>query len=192
MMNVTHLFKCLTLGMILASVPLLGGCGGNTGSWQEEVKLSDGRVITVTQKRRYESVYTGQDAGNIERESWLTFKLPEFGDQEITWHENLYPIVLNLYNGKLYLVSLPPSAREFIQYGKPQPPYVAYLYQSGKWQRIPATEIPEAIYDTNMWLDSVPPNKTNRVNLKDKEAEMKKEGIPGYMTRIDLHHKSNM
>lgn len=187
-MSLTHLFKRLTLGIVLANVPMLGGCS-NTGSWQEEVKLSDGRVITVTQKRRYEGVYTGQDAGNIERESWLTFKLPEFGDRVIAWHENLYPIVLNLHNGKLYIVSLPPSGREYRQYGKPIPPYMAYRYQADQWQRIPITEIPEAIYNTNMWLDSKPPNKAGYVSLKDKEEEMKLEGLSGLMRRVNPNAK---
>jgi len=80
-MNIAELFKRMTLGFVLASVPLIGGCGDNTITWQEEVKLLDGRVITVAQKNRVED--------GMPREFWLTFKLPEFGNQEIEWHENL-------------------------------------------------------------------------------------------------------
>ena len=88
-MNLT-LFKRMTFGLVLASVPMLGGCGENTLTWTEEVKLLDGRVITVTQKRRI-------DVENVARDFWVTFKLQEFGDKEITWHENLKPLVLNLW-----------------------------------------------------------------------------------------------
>jgi hypothetical protein len=72
MMNITKRIKRMTLGFVLATVPMLGGCSDNTITWQEEVKLLDGRVITVTQKRRIQE--------SIEREAWLTFKLPDFGD----------------------------------------------------------------------------------------------------------------
>lgn len=51
MMNLTQLFKRMTLGWVLAAVPMIGGCG-NTFTWAEEVKLLDGRVITVVQKRK--------------------------------------------------------------------------------------------------------------------------------------------
>jgi hypothetical protein len=81
MMNLTQLFRRMALGLMLAAVPLVGGCSDNTITWTEDVKLLDGRVITVTQKRRIE--------GRMSREAWLTFKLPEFGDKEIVWHENL-------------------------------------------------------------------------------------------------------
>ena len=44
MMNITELFKRITLGFVLASVPVLGGCGSHAAeTWQEEVKLLDGR-----------------------------------------------------------------------------------------------------------------------------------------------------
>ena len=39
MMNITEIFKRMTLGFVLATVPMLGGCSNNTITWQEEVKL---------------------------------------------------------------------------------------------------------------------------------------------------------
>ncbi len=117
MMNLAQAFRCMILSLILASVPMLGGCA-NVGSWKEEVKLLDGRVINITQKRRYDNVFTGSNYGALPREYWLIFKLPEFGNQEITWHENLLPQVLNVYQGKLYVVGLPFTKVEFKQYGR--------------------------------------------------------------------------
>ena len=134
MMNITKRIKRMILGFVFAIVPMLGGCSDNTVTWQEEVKLLDGRVITVTQKRRYE--------GRVPREHWLTFNLPESGNQDITWHENLLPQVLNVHESKLYVVGTPFTENEYRQYGKPYPEYVPYRYESGRWQRIPFIEIP--------------------------------------------------
>lgn len=177
-MNFTKLLKRLTLGVVLASVPLIGGCGGNTLTWQEEVKLSDGRVITITQKRRYESVYTGSNSGNLPREYWMIIKLPEFGNKEITWHENLLPQVLNVYQGKLYVVGTPFTEVEFRQYGKPFPEYVPYRYEAGQWQRITFNEIPEAIYDTNLLIANEPLNRAKFVTFAMKAEEVRDETLP--------------
>ncbi|MDD5385501.1 MAG: hypothetical protein PHG89_11585 [Gallionella sp.] len=190
MMNLTKLLKHLTFGMALASVPMLGGCGDNTLTWQEEIKLSDGRVITITQKRRYESVYTGSNYGNLPREYWLIFKLPEFGNKEITWHENLLPQVLNVYQGKFYVVGTPFTEVEFRQYGKPFPEYVPYRYEAGQWQRIPFNEIPEAIYETNLWIDTEPENNSKYISLTDKAVEMKDDRLRDHTKRISATYKS--
>jgi hypothetical protein len=189
MMNLTNIFRRMTLGLVLASAPIVGGCS-NTGSWQEEVKLSDGRVITVTQKRRYESVYTGQNFGDLPREFWLTFKLPEFGEKEITWHENLDPQVLNVYQGKLYVVGIPDTEREFRQYGSPFPEYVPYRYESGQWKRIPFNEIPEAIYNINLLVANGPPNGAKVVTFAMKEAEMKDDTLGDHYKRISANYRS--
>lgn len=190
MMNLTHLFKRLTLGVVLASVPLVGGCGSNIGSWQEEVKLLDGRVITITQKRRYESVYTGSNSGNLPREYWMIFKLPELGDKEITWHENLLPQVLNVYQGKLYVVGTPFTEVEFRQYGKPFPEYVPYRYEAGQWQRIPFNEIPEAIYETNLLIRNEPPSGAKFVTFAIKTEEMSADSLGNHYKRISATYKS--
>src|ERR1039457_4229705 len=125
--------------LIAGGLMNLTACSNNL-TWQEEVKLLDGRVIQVTQKRRYEGAYNGQNVGNIPRESWVTRKLPEFGDQEIVWHENLDTQVLNIYEGKLYIVGFPHTEREFRQYGSPTPSYVGHRYDNGRWVRIPFNE----------------------------------------------------
>lgn len=153
--------KHLTLGALLASVPLFGGCSDSTLIWQEEVKLVDGRVITVTQKRRIEQ-------GRMPREAWLIFRLPEFGDKEIVWHENLETQVLNVFQGKLYVVGVPFTEESFRQYGKPYPEYVPYRYEAGNWLRISFNEVPEAIYDTNLYFENMALSKRKHVSLSDK------------------------
>lgn len=160
-MNLTTLFRRMALGLVLSAVPMLGSCGDNTLTWTEEVKLLDGRVITVTQKRRY-------DEDKMPREAWLTFRLPEFGNQEIVWHENLEVRVLNVYQGKLYVVGGFGGVREFRQYGRPVPAYVGFRYDAEQWVRIPFSEIPVAIYSTNMYPGHMLLEKRKHVSVTDK------------------------
>jgi hypothetical protein len=184
MMNITKRIKRMTLGFVLATVPMLGGCSDNTITWQEEVKLLDGRVITVTQKRRI-------DGDRIEREAWLTFKLPEFSDKEIVWHENLDILVLNVYQSKIYVVAIPGTEREFRQYGSPMPSYIGYKYDNGQWLRLPFNEVPPAIYHTNMYFENMDITKLNHVSLAVKEELVMDERYPSELKVIDPSSKKH-
>lgn len=182
MKNIAKCIKRMTLGFVFASMPLISSCGDNTITWTEEVKLLDGRVITVVQKNRTEE--------DVSREFWLTFKLEEFGDKEIIWHESLMPLVLNVYQGSLYVISNPFTEREFRQYGKPNPPYLGYRYEAGQWQHIPFNEIPKAIYDTNMYFDNMAVYRLKHVSLAHKAEMIKDERYGSYLKRIDPKHAS--
>jgi len=175
MISIPKRIKNVALGFMLASVPMMGGCGDNTLTWQEEVKLVDGRVITVTQKRRY-------DTEKMPREAWLTFKLPEFSNQEILWHENLEVQVLNVYQGKLYVVGDPRGLREFRQYGAD---YVPYRHEAGKWVRIPLNEVPLAIYETNMYPGNMALDRRKQVSVADKVEIFKDDRWDRSQRRID-------
>lgn len=190
--------KLARLTVILGGFYVLPGCAGNFAgpdyrTWQEEVKLNDGRVIVVTQKRRCQSAYTGGNFTNcIEREAWLIVKLPEFGNQEMVWHEKLKPKILNIHNGRLYIVGFPPTGLKFDLYGKPQPPYIGFMFENGQWKRIPFEAIPEAIYDTNLVQDGSLV-KVKFLTLVEKNGPQL-NGDPTYpkpIRRIDPTYKSN-
>lgn len=183
MINITGLFKHMTLGFMLASVPMLGGCGDNTLTWQEEVKLLDGRVITVTQRNRVEE--------GMPREFWLTIKLPEFSSQEIVWHENLRPTVLNIYKNKLYVVGQPGTIIEYNQYGRLEPMYIGYRYDNAQWVRIPFNEIPGEIYDVNMYPENMAVARLKHVSLEDKIEIFKDNRWMPSQRRIDPNYRSN-
>jgi hypothetical protein len=175
----------IVMAILAACVLLISMASLNIKTWQEEVQLLDGRVITVTQKRRLEGVYTGQEFGSIPREAWLTFNLPEFIPQQIVWHENLIPMVLNINNGKLFIVATPWTERELRQYGNPNPDYVGYRFENGQWTRIGFNDIPVAIYDRNMGMYAVPKKGADRVTLDDKAKVMKDPQILSRDKRID-------
>jgi hypothetical protein len=174
MINTKGLFKRTMLGFMLTSLSLLGGCGYHTATWQEEVKLLDGRVITITQKRLYDA--------NLPREFWLSFKLSEFGNQEITWHENLPAQVLNVYQGKLYVVGTADTEQSIRQYGTL---YVGYRYEAGTWKHIQFSEIPVAIYDSNLLIANEPPNGVKFVSFSIKAEEMKDDTLGVHYKKID-------
>lgn len=180
---------------IFVTIGVMGcqtACASEFVTWQEEVKLNDGRVIVVTQKKRCEGAYTGGNyAKCIAREAWLTIRLPEFSKEEIVWHENLDALVLNVYGGKLFVIGWPHTGREFSQYGKPQPPYIGFVFERGQWKRIPFTEIPEAVYDTNMLIEGIPPAGTEFLTIEKKESKdvNGKLTYPPYFRRVDPKFK---
>lgn len=135
--------------------------------WDEEVKLNDGRVIIVTEKRRCQSggyLITPRGLPECrEREFWLSFDLPEFSPKTMVWHENLAPLILNINEGHLFVVGTPLTDIEYLQYGKPNPDYVGYLWRDGKWEKIPFDQIPTAIYDANLLITPLPPIDKTRL-----------------------------
>lgn len=178
---------------MLAAVALTA-CS-KTVQWEEEVKLNDGRIIVVTQKKRCEGGdYTAKtDASCIVREAWLTIKLSEFSDKDIVWHESLDPMVVNVHQGRLYVVGRPPHTLEFRAYGATNPPYFGFVWENSAWRRLKFEEIPEAIYDRNMLTESIPQTKTKHLSLAEKnsEAESGNPVYPKYLRRIDPKHTTS-
>ena len=174
--KITFVFGCLMS---------LNACSNEFVTWQEEVKLLDGRVIVANQKRRYEGAYGGgSEFGSISRESWLTVELPETGNQETTWHERLDPSHINVANGRLYIVAQPMTTREYFSYNQPRPPYIGYVFENKVWRRISFNEIPVEIYNANLWIDNgeVP---AGQITLTDKEKEFGDPRTAKYLKRID-------
>jgi hypothetical protein len=168
------------LSIFLTSVfsAFLFGCSPYV-TWQEEVKLNDGRVIVVEQKKRI--------GGLMAREAWLTIKLPEFGVQPIVWHESLDPLVVNISEGKLYVVGYPPSVVEYNHYERPNPCYVGFVWENEKWNRISFEDIPIQIYKTNMLIDSFAPKGTILLTLDRKNShDMNGDGrLPNSLRGIE-------
>ena len=158
-------------------------------AWREEVRLLDGRTITIGQKRNCEPGYTGNVAGDcISRETWVTLDLPEFSSGQILWHENLFAIVINVYAGNLYVVGYPTLSQELVKYGNPKPPYVGYIWRKDHWERIPFAQIPTQIYETNVFTGNMPV-EGNHLTVAQKESDaLGMRGNPRtvkFLNRID-------
>ena len=172
------------LKTIVQLVIVLGICMNltacsNTFSWDEEVKLLDGRVIVVQQKRRF-------DESRMPREAWLSFKLPKFGDKEILWHEALDTMVLNVYQQKLYIVGFTTTDVEFGHFNNPKLHYIGFRYDNKQFVQIPFNEIPEAIFDANLWFENMINHKLKFVSISDKNTLLMADGgYPRELKRID-------
>lgn len=164
-------------------------------TWKEEVKLNDGRTIVVSQKKFCDGgPHTGgKFAYCLDREAWLTIDLPEFNAQPIVWHEHLHPMIVNIDNGKLYVVGTGATQVEFRLYGDPQSPYIGFVWEGGQWKKLSFNEIPESIYDTNMLIEGIPPKDTLLLTLKEKNSEKMNGKVEYHATkfelRIDPNHK---
>jgi hypothetical protein len=105
--------------------------------WKETVQLPDGRTITVTQKRDYQGSYGSH-------QSWLTFEMPETKG-EVTWNEKLYPVMLGVANGKVYVVGRPRGFAYINDYLNPRYMYVAFELRDSKFERIAFMAVPESL-----------------------------------------------
>ncbi len=172
---IRQLFKAL---LIISCGVSIAACADTiTRSWQEEVKLLDGRIVVVTIKYRFPS--------GVFRESWVTVKLPETGNQETTWHEHLQPQNLNVVNGKLYIVGVPMTDVEFNLYNRPRPMYVGYVFDNKVWQRIPFNDIPEAMYDMNLSSYGVDTKNPRLATLAEKNKLLTDPRRAKEFVRID-------
>lgn len=173
-------------------LPALAACS-DTVSWQEEVPLNDGRVIVVSQERKCAGGdYTAaKNASCVATEAWLRFRLPETGNQEVTWHERLNPMVMNVHQGRIYVVGHPIHPAEFRAYGGTNPPYIGYMLQGAQqgaqWQRIPFEQIPTEIYEGNLLIESIPKTRTKYLSLaaKSSAGENGDPRYPADLRRID-------
>lgn len=166
---------------------MLSGCSQFV-EWQEEVKMNDGRVIVVTQRRRCEGGnYTAKfGATCVAREAWVTLKIPEISPDEIVWNESLDPMIVNMDRGTLYIIGLPPHTLEFRKYGATNPPYFAFRWKGG-WRRVPYTEIPAPLRIGNMLIESIPKIRTAYLTIAEKESPRENgDGrYPKYHREID-------
>jgi hypothetical protein len=190
------LFRVHQFLYALVSVAILEACSsaGAIVSWQEEVKLLDGRTIIVEQKKQCDPGQSGIDEKHcLARESWLTFSLPEFSSAPIVWHQRLFAMVLNVYNNNLYVVAYPRTGLEYEQLGKPIPPYVAFVWRAGQWIKIPIKDVPSEIYDTNLWLDDVLPGSKYLTLARKMGPEMLGDPrVAPFMKRIAPNFNPNV
>lgn len=177
-------FLLLTMGAAADAFGFLGF--GNWVSWKEEVLLHDGQKIIVER-----SVVRGgrHETGQMPpyREQKIVFTNPGT-NKRITWEDNFsadirtanfLPMLLDMHNGIVYLVANPMGCLSYNKWGRPNPPYVIFKYESKLWQRIPLEELPEKIKTPNL-IFSAPDIAVERSGSRFMTAEMIKAIISGY------------
>ncbi|MBI2732969.1 MAG: hypothetical protein HYX44_06640 [Aquabacterium sp.] len=128
--------------------------------WNEEVRLSDGRIIEITQKRKFYENY-GTD------QSWITFSLPEMQGKQ-TWSGYLAPMRIDVYEGQVYVLGRPRRPKHVQYYQYPKVCIIPFVWADGDFQRIPLTKVPSALLTQENVFPCIPERK-GLVTIAEKD-----------------------
>lgn len=145
---------------LIASYMLLQWVDGSP-TWKEEVRLSDGRVIEITQKRKFYENY-GTDR------TWLTFSLPEMQGRQ-TWDGYLAPMKIDAYKGRVYVMGRPRKPKHVQYYQYPKICIVPFVWADGEFRRIPFDQAPPSLLATENVFPCVP-EKKGKLTLAEKDS----------------------
>jgi len=173
--RITQLGLILMMGASMNTNAGWFGFGGD--SWKEEVLLHDGQKIivkrTVERGGRHE---IGQQPPY--KEQSLVFTLPTTNER-VTWETvfsadiglaDFKPILLDIVQGKAYIVTTPMGCLAYNKWGRPNPPYVLFKYEGKEWKRIPLQELPLELNTPNLIISS-PDNEVERIGKNLIPAE---------------------
>ena len=131
-------------------------------SWYEEVRLSDGRIITIHQKHEYYENYgTNQ--------SWVEIDLPELGGKRV-WHSYLIPQRVDVVDGKVYVFGMPRGDRQYYYYSDPRNFLVAFSWNGSVFERLPFLSIPEESRQEENVYSCIPTLREKNLNIKFKDS----------------------
>lgn len=145
-------------------------------SWDEDVPLSDGRVLRIHRAQEFNT-----DGSLIETE--LSFNLPETGPARI-WREALHPVIVDLHDGKVYVVGHV-TYKSAWKYKDPKYGYVAFTLSPGGWQRVPFISLPEVVRSSENIAYCTRAIRT----LEAKQTgwcNFRGDFVPGLSRKIDL------
>jgi hypothetical protein len=149
----------LTLGVGINVEAGLLGLGED--SWKEEVLLHDGSKMIVERSQSYGGRHEIGQSPPI-KEQDITFTLPntsktiEFKSDygEDIGRANFKLLALHILNGTPYIVTAPNLCLSYNKWGRPNPPYVFFQYNSKEWKRIALEELPTEFKEVNLVVNS--------------------------------------
>lgn len=131
------------------------GCSANTEKWQEEVQISDGRIIIVdreTLRERGGGEIVSNRSGTKPKEHRMRFVNPDGSGKIVEWRgikkEDRgwpeIPLILDLDAGRPIVYTLVGTEARVVMYSK-------YIYQDDIWRE---EELPETFAErtTNLFL----------------------------------------
>lgn len=129
-------------------------------SWKEEVLLHDGSKIIV--KRSQTRGGRGEVGQSPIKQHSINFALPASG-KTITWedefskdvgHSNFDLLALHILNDTPYIVVSTYGCLAYNKWGRPNPPYVFFKYDSNEWKRIPIADFPREFIEINTVINA--------------------------------------
>lgn len=136
---------------LLAFAATTAACSDNADlDWREDVRLPDGRIITLTRHQEFRGAYTLGDTPS-ESDYWFEFTHPTSG-QKIRWQSDRYlsTVALMMGNDEPFLLLTPNFSGDF-KYDCPDPAYLLFHYRrNGQWIRVPLEAVPVKRLKANM------------------------------------------
>ena len=136
-------------GMI-AVVALLSGCGDRL-KWTEDVRLPDGRTVTLTRVQEFNGPHYlfEEPTPSYHR---FEFRNPDTGEK-VRWEDDrdLATVALSINGGVPELLTTPQFWGPF-RFRCPDPPYLAFRYVDDQWVRVPLTEMARKVVRPNMTI----------------------------------------
>lgn len=129
-------------------------------SWEEEVLLHDGTTILAKRRVSFKGSHAIDQRVPIGT-STISFKLPGT-NKTISWtseyakdlgRTDFQILALHILNSTPYIVTSPNGCTSYNKWGRPNPPYIFFKYDSKQWQRIPLAEFPEVFKTINIHID---------------------------------------
>jgi hypothetical protein len=117
--------------------------------WTEDVRLPDGRVVTLTRYQEFFGPYTLGDTPT-ESDYWFEFKHPSTG-AVVRWDgkRELATVAL-MMRGETPVLLVTPQFDGGFRYDCPEPSYLLFEFKSNSWQRVPLATIPVERLRSNM------------------------------------------
>lgn len=133
--------------ILLSSVAALVGCfGANDMKWTEDVKLPDGRIITLKRFVELEGRGAYMSGNRTESLQRFEFEHPAATGEVIRWENRkdqglLRTVALWLDQDKPRILTVPAYGDDFFAFNCPNPPYLLYEYSEKNWRSLPLAQV---------------------------------------------------
>lgn len=147
--------------LVIASLAHAGLFGIGGTSWKEAALLHDGSTIVVARTVKLGGRHEVGQEPPI-KEQTLAFIMPG-SNESVVWHDkftediggaNFLPMYLEIHKGSAYLVAYPMGCLSYEKWGRPNPPYVVFIYQSKEWRRVALQDFPNEFKTPNLIFSS--------------------------------------
>lgn len=162
----------------------------NKLSWEEDVQLQNGQMLTIKRTHWFDhssgTSFAGvHDGPGVPLNSQIEFV---WEGQQLLWEEQAYPLILQVDRQQLVLVSLIYKCEAFRQYGRPFPGYLIQRYENGIWWQVDIADlrIPD---ESNLLLNVLEFGKRKRWSIEDKKR-VDYYGYAHSMLKLDKNFRS--
>ena len=169
---------CGKLGLQLCCVLLIGCSGGKSATWQEEVELSNHRVIIISRTESWvRELQFGERPTYGAADERLVF---ESAGEHYTWTgQQESPLLLEVDPDKkeFVLITIPISCERYAAFNRPSPPYAEYRLGSGTWRRSDSMSRSFIGRKPNLLVD---PNPQGETGMITRDLKKQRNAALGY------------